>query len=175
MANIRHKINQLRKVRDHTDSDTALTIYKSMFLPTIDYADFIWDRENKGGNLDLQRLQNKGLRVVYKVKLEKNPDLNTEELHVKSGCEKLVYRRDKHLLYYAFSLKKEPVYIDNRNILTRRHQGVRFKVPHSLKPIVIRSVLYRGISRWNNLKAVYTEIETLWKFKLAIEKDYPHF
>ena len=94
-------------------------------------------------------------------------------MHNRSGCSKLMERRDRHLLYYAYSLAKCDVYIDHRNLPTRRQQGKRLLVPHTLKPIVIRSVMYRGIKRWNELKPEYTLIETLWKFKLAIKKDYP--
>ena len=174
MANVRHKINQLVKVRAHVDRNTALTVYKSMVIPTIDYADFIWDRDNMGENRDLQYLQNRGLRSVYKIKLEKNPGMTTDQLHNESKCNLLGCRRDMHLLYFAYSLSTVDKYIDKRILPTRRHLGKRLIVPRSLKPIVLRSCLYRGITRWNDLKPLYTVIDTLWKFKLAIRKDYPN-
>ena len=73
--NIRHEIVQLGRVRNYVEEDTALDVYKTMVLPTLDYADYVWDRDNKGENQDLQFLQNIALRIVYKVKLEKKPRL----------------------------------------------------------------------------------------------------
>ena len=174
VANVRHKLNQLAKVRYHTDTETALTIYTSMVTPTLDYADFIWDRENKGESEELQGLQNKGLRTVYKVKLQKNPVMNTEQLHNVSKCLKLIDRRDRHLLFYAYTLAQNDKYVDNRILPTRYHQGKRLSVPRSLKPIVLRSCMYRAIARWNQLKPKYTTVASLWLFKLAIDKDHPH-
>ena len=83
-------------------------------------------------------------------------------------------RRDIHLLYYAFTLKGQPKLIDNRNLPTRFYQGIRFIVPRSQKPIVLRSCFYRAIQRWNSLKPLYTLIDSLADFKIAIKKDYTH-
>ena len=173
-SNIRHKVNELGKVRTHVDNNTALTIYKSMVIPSFDYGDFIWDRGKIGENKELQYLQNKGLRTVYKVKLEENPLMNTMQLHDTSKCLYLDHRRDMHLLFYAFTLSKADDLKDQRNIPTRRHLGNRLRAIRSLKPIVVRSALYRAIDRWNELKPMYTTIETLWEFKKAIKRDYPN-
>ena len=99
--------------------------------------------------------------------------MNTQQLHAESQCLMLNDRRDMHLLFYAFTLAQIDKHIDKRAIPTRMHVGKRLIIPRSLKPIVIRSALYRGISRWNLLKAPYTNIETLWEFKKAIKRDYP--
>ena len=143
-----------------------------MVLPTFDYVDYVWDRNNIGENNELQLLQNKALRLVYRVKLEQNPTHNTDQLHILASCSKLFIRRDMHLLFYAFSLKKRNKYIDERALPTRRGQGIRLLVPRSHKPIVVRSCLYRAIIRWNMLKPSFTEIEDLNQFKLAIKKGY---
>ena len=42
-----------------------------MVLPTLDYVDYIWDRDNLGENRELQLIQNKALHVVFHVKLGK--------------------------------------------------------------------------------------------------------
>ena len=174
VANIRHKIFQLVKVRNYVEEDTALTIYKSMILPSFDYVDYVWDRDNKGENRELQLLQNKGLRSVYKVKLGKDPRYNTDQLHAEGKCMLLADRRDLHLLAYAHSLACLDRYIDKRQLPTRRMAGKRLIVPHTLKPIVLRSAFYRSIMIWNRLKPVFTEIEDLKKFKLSIKKNYPN-
>ena len=174
LRNIRHKIIQSARARIFIDIPTALTMYKTMTLPSFDYVDYIWDRGNKGESYEIQSLQNKALRMVYKVKLEANPLYNTIQLHEKSGCMFLNIRRDIHLLFYAFTLKSQQNLIDKRNLPTRHNQGLRFKVPRSLKPIVLRSCFYRAIIRWNMLKPLYTLIDSLADFKIAIKKDYNH-
>ena len=87
-------------------------------------------------------------------------------LHYESKCSSLSYRRDMHFLSFAHTLAKNPHLVDNRNLPTRRNQGIRWKAVRSLKPIVIRSAIYRAISRWNSLKKEYTMIEDLSAFKL---------
>ena len=170
-TNLRHKVHQLADVRTFVSKDIALLIYNTMVLPTFDYVDFMWDRYNQGENQQLQYIQNKSLHIVYKVKLEKNPLMTTEQTHATSGCLFLDKRRKIHLIFYAFSSSKHPKYIDNRNIPTRRHEGLRLLVPHTLKPIVLRSAFYHAICLWNNLKAKYTLIEDPSAFKKAIWLD----
>ena len=106
--------------------------------------------------------------------MEANPLYNTNQLQNISECMFLIKSRDIHLIFYAFTLKEQINLIDNRNLPTRHNQGIRLKVPRSLKPIVLRSCFYRAITRWNMLKPFYTLIESLADFKLAIKKDYDH-
>ena len=169
---IRHKIYQLSRVRNYIDEITALTIYKSMILSSFDYVDYIWDRGNIGESNELQLMQNRCLRLVYRVKLEAHPTFTTVQLHVKGNCRMLELRRDMHLLSYAFSLKKLDSYTDNRNLPTRLNMGIRLLVPKSVKPIILRSFHYRAIIKWNCLKQVYTELEDLDVFKINIKKNY---
>ena len=138
----------------------------------MDYVDYIWDRDNLGENRELQLIQNKALWGVYKIKLGKNPEFNTQQLHEKAKCQDLDNRRDMHLLFYAFTLAQVNSNLDKRNIPTRRNMGRRLLVPRSLKPIVLRSAYYRAVIRWNQLKAEYTEIEDLNGFKISIKKNY---
>ena len=108
------------------------------------------------------------------VRLEANPLYNTIQLHNESECMFLNIRRDIHLLFYAFTLKSQPHLVDVRNLPTRNNQGIRLKVPRSLKPIVLRSCFYRAIRRWNMLKPFYTLVDSLVDFKTLIKKDYTH-
>ena len=174
VKNIRNKIIQSARARIFVDIETALTVYKTMTLPSFDYVDYVWDRGNVGESNELQFLQNKALRMVYKVRLEANPLYNTNQLHVISECLFLTKRRDIHLIFYAFTLKGQIELIDKRNLPTRHNQGIRLIVPRSQKPIVLRSCFYRAIMRWNMLKPFYTLIESLADFKIAIKKDYDH-
>ena len=119
-------------------------------------------------------MQNKCLRIIHKVKVEKDPLYNTVELHKLTKCRVLTDRRSIHLLSYAFQLSKMDHMVDKRNIPTRRHTGKRLITPLTLKPIVLRSALYKAILSWNNLKPSYTLIDNVNSFKIAIKKDYPN-
>ena len=109
--------------------------------------------------------------MVYGVKLEAHPKYNTARLHVLGECKELVKRRDLHLLFYAFTLKSLDKLIDKRGLPTRRNQGIRFLVPRSLEPIVLRSAFYRAITRWNMLKAAYTLIDDIKSFKIQVKTN----
>ena len=171
--NTRHRVSQLARTRHYSDIDTGTCIYKTMVLPSLDYVDYIWDRGNIGENLELQYIQNKCFRIIYKVKIEKDPLYNTNKLHKLTKCKFLSDRRAIHLLFYAYQLAKMDHMIDKRSLPTRRHTGKRLIVPQTLKPIVLRSALYKAIHSWNNLKPSYTLIDNVNTFKIAIKKDFP--
>ena len=72
---------------------TAQWFYPLLIMPILFGTGII-----KGENYELQLIQNKALRSVYKVRLEKNPKFTTDQLHEKSRCQKLCDRRDLHLV-----------------------------------------------------------------------------
>ena len=77
-----------------------------MVLPSLDYVGYVWDRGNLGESLELQYIQNKCFRIIYKIKIEKDPLYTTVELHRLTKCKMLADRRSIHLLFYAFQLSK---------------------------------------------------------------------
>ena len=59
------KLNTFRKIRKCRSQNTAVRVYKATLLPILDYSDLIYELLNKAQLQKLQRLQNKGLRVVF--------------------------------------------------------------------------------------------------------------
>ena len=57
---------QLAKIRCYINTKTAVIIYKTMSLPYLDYADFIWNYGTQFSINQLQLVQNKSLRTTYK-------------------------------------------------------------------------------------------------------------
>ena len=164
---------QLAKIRRYINTKTAVIIYKTMSLPYLDYADFIWNYGTQFSINQLQLVQNKSLRTTYKVKLGRNPIYTTGELHELSRCKTVIQRRDLHAIFAAFDLKSDPSLIDDRNLSTRRHDGIRL-IQKSIKHLVYsKSFLHRGIYLWNNLKNYLTQFEDKLLFKLEIKKTFP--
>ena len=64
---------------------------------------------------------------------------------------RLIHRRKLHLLQFAFSLKLNVTLLDNRDILTRRRDGILFKLPKCNHYRFPRNPYYRCMSEWNSL------------------------
>ena len=63
IGNVHSKINYLTTIRSFLTTSAALTIYKSTILPLIDYCDFVYDQNISYTNQQIQKLQNRALRV----------------------------------------------------------------------------------------------------------------
>ena len=141
-----------KKIRQYININAAVTIYKSTILPIIEYADFVYDFDIKYNNKKLQTLQNQGLYIVYNEhRLPYRDKSSTETLHRNAKLYRLVHRRRLHLLSYAFLLKNDSANLDKRNICTRNHGAILFKIK---KPECFKSYhdrIYRAMSEWNNL------------------------
>ena len=109
--------------------NAAEAVYKTMILPLLDYADFLYDQGILYSNKQLQRFQNRGLRIIYNQHLKKYYDqLSTDVLHQMAKLSRLKYRRHMHQLLYAFDLRSDQKNIDMRNLPTRGQQGVKLLV-----------------------------------------------
>ena len=171
---IGNQIYQLSKIRRFLNINAALCIYKTTILPLFDYADIAYEQNLQTVNNKLQVLQNKSLRLIYNTPIDYrnlNNRVTTEELHDRAALITLQNRRDAHALFYAYDLAQLPVWQDQRLINTRRHQGIRLKVTRPKLPIIYRSIEYRAVKLWNNLKEHYTRIPTKITFKKQITGD----
>lgn len=65
MGYIRHNVHWSAKVTHTVIVETALTIYKFIVLPTLDYGDYIWDRDIDGKIRKLLLIQHNSLQTVY--------------------------------------------------------------------------------------------------------------
>ena len=159
--NTSFKEGQLHKVRNLVEEEVALEVYKATILPTFDYADYVYSPHKSTQEEKLQMVQNRALRTVYRVKLGKNPKYTTKQMQKMSGCLPLHHRRRIHLLNYAYGLKiNQPDIIDRRHLPTRRHDCMRYIYQPAKKLVYRRSLRYRAIADWNNLKKDYVNINS---------------
>ena len=75
--NVVFRVHRFADIRKYMDVEDALTLYKTTILPLMDYIDIVWDKATVGFSERFQLLQNKALRIVYKVKLEPHPIMTT--------------------------------------------------------------------------------------------------
>ena len=128
--NVNYKISFFKKIRKFVTTEAALIIYKGTILPILEYADFVFDYKIKYVSKRFQTIQNQGLYTVYNQHIlpydRKDP---TETLHRKAKVARLEHRRKKHMLVFIYNYIHDETMVDNRNIHTRRHDGVLFKIP----------------------------------------------
>ena len=84
--------------------------------------------------------------------------MGTEEMH-KANLHRLYYKREQHLLNYAFGLKKDDDNVDKRSIPTRGRRGVCLNIPKVKSNRYYPSFRYRAIDKWNKLDPNLTTID----------------
>ena len=90
---INFKLTFFRKIRQYINQDTGLSIYRSMILPIIEYADFVYDNGIKYTNKNLQILQNQRLYIAFNQHiLPYDIKESTESLHRRANLFRLYHR-----------------------------------------------------------------------------------
>ena len=158
---VAHKNFLLHKLRYYITEDAAITIYKSMIMPYIDYGDVFFTNSNANQVKKLQTLQNRALRICYNARIY----VPTDMLHQPSQIPKLDIRRKTHLLNFMYKNKNNTLLLNNRNIPTRLHDAPVFK---TIKPTCEKykaNVYYKGALLWNGLPVCIRNTETYMIFK----------
>ena len=161
------KLRTFSRVRRFLNSNAALTVYKAMILPLIDYNDhfqMLWTAEKL---LKLQKLQNWGLRIVY---CDRNPKLGEDDMHMEANLTKLKYRRIQHLVGLMYHRSKCHHYLDNRDVRTRQFDKVKFKVITPVVKKAFRSPNYLGAQLWNMLPLDAQTAPTYSLFKYKVKR-----
>ena len=170
---MQQKLSYFTKIRTFINTSVALTLYKSTILPIIEYADFIYDQSVEYVSKQIQSLQNRGLRIVFNQHNKRyDQRMSTTEMHRAANLFRLKYRREQHLLTYAFSLKQNPMLVDNRHRPTRRHTGIRLTTPKIKNYRFQKSIQYKAILAWNNLDNELTRFDEIKVFKKNLKRSY---
>ena len=99
---ISHKAYLLSKIRQYINESTAVTIYKTMVLPIIEYGNILYEGANQKALSDLQTAQNRILRIC----LQENRLANVVLLHQRCKISELKERRLMHLNLFMYKQKK---------------------------------------------------------------------
>ena len=177
ISRVNHKLVFFRKIQNYINTHAALTIYKSTILPIIEYIDFVCDYNIKYNNKRLQSLQTQGLYIVYNQhSLSYQLRTSTEILHREAQLFRLAHRRRLHLLSYAYSLTADNTLLDHRDIHTRNHEAILFKVKKPDHYKCYQDPMFRAMSEWNGLdvetRNIVTKSQFICKVKLQIDLTY---
>ena len=143
-----NKIYQLKKIRGCITTKCALTIYKSMVLPLVEYGGLFLDTCTDNVQTKIQRLQNRTLRIIYK----QDNYVNMYDLHNTANLLPLKLRREIALLKIMFSKIQDRQGLQLRELTTTAHDGPIMNVSKPASSRYIKSVAYRGPTTWNRLK-----------------------
>ena len=124
ISNVSHKMFILSKIRPYINTNIAITIYKNLIVPFLDYGDILFINASIELLNKLQRLQNKCLRIC----LRAHPQTPTFFLHQETKTAPLHDRRKAHLRSFMFKQRDNLDLLDNRDLHTRQHTGIIFKV-----------------------------------------------
>ena len=174
--NICNKLFRFASLRKWLTREYSVLVYKCTIRPILEYCSFITTSCNEDGMKQLQRLQNRALRICLKCNIRK---YHVEELHDICGVEMVQRRMDKLLLslMYSRSLKlrhnrdgDEDVISNEDGMVTRNRSKVIFTLPNLISHFYKRSPYYRGVVLWNTLDAGIQRATSKVKFKLELDK-----
>ena len=166
IRNVLHKLLLLSKLKKYLHNDVATSIYKSMLLPYLDYADVVFYKSNSNDLDKLQRMQNRCLRICA----GHDRRFSTDRVHKLTSTPFLKDRRYAHVLNFMYIRKRRPDLLNNREIRTRAHDAPLFnvKIPHC--EAFKRSIGYFGSTVWNDLTPQTRNTESLLAFKNLTKK-----
>ena len=152
------KVGVIRKVRHCLTQKLALTLYKSLVLPHIDYCDVVYMSATKESLNKLQLVQNKGCRAILGAAARDHID----EMHRDLRLLKLEDRRNLHLgllchknVYPEGEQGLEKYFVKANNIgvsrVTRTNTMANVKIPKINSTSGRKAIAYRGPTHWNDL------------------------
>ena len=62
---VSYKIRKLKEIRNDIQSNTAVTVFKSVIQPHLDYWDIVWDAAGQSLKGKLQEIQEKAFDIAY--------------------------------------------------------------------------------------------------------------
>ena len=161
------KLKQFQRMRSFLTKKAAITVYKSMLLPLLEYGDVFLSAASLEDRKKLQTLQNKGLRCA----LNKGMETSSEELHLEAGLLKLRFRREQHVLNYMYDISQTPSLQKQRPahaVRTRSHKKRLLKVKRPNTEKFKKSFAYRGPKKWNSLPENFHATQTKITFKTLV-------
>ena len=167
----------LGKLRPLVGQEMSLSLYRSLILPVLDYADVVYDCLSAKNCHELQKLQNGALRIVqYADKCTR-----TKQLHDASKIMYLTDRRKIHTCNEMFKIvnKLAPDCIENKFALirdisavnTRAAQNNNLVIPHVSLESSKRNFVYRGPCYWNMLDHDVRGKPSLAAFKRSVSNS----
>ena len=145
---VNNRLFQLRKIRGCITTNCALSIYKTMILPLLEYGGVFLSSCTDAEQTKLQRLQNAALRTVYR----QDNYARVYDLHIRANLLPLKLRREITLIKIMHTKVYNNEGICVRNLNTRNYDGPVMDICRPNSKRFSKSVAYRGPVSWNQLK-----------------------
>ena len=159
----------LSRIRQYIDTHTALTIFKAMILPYIEYGNIFNGTCNEAYQHKLQVIQNIGLKIA----LSRNILYRTVDLHIEAKLLPCQYRRLIMLQKTTFSeVRENAALLDKRDIRTRAHDAISLYVPLPKSELFKKSNEYNKPVIWNSLPPNIRSINDPNQYKTEIKRYY---
>ena len=149
------------------DTKTRVLVYKQSVLPLGEYVSFMLHMNSKKDVDELQRFQNKSLRLCYDINSPR--DIGIIYLHSRAKLDILCDRRDFQLLCLMYDLRKANKYNKNVNRATRARDGYVFETVIPKRGIYSRSPYYVGANMWQKLPIYIQNAVSKEKFKTELK------
>ena len=146
---VSHKLFMFAKLRFYIDEKEAIALFKTMILPIIEYCDIIYEGTSVSNINTIYKLFKQGLRACIR---NRNP-IVTDDLELKKNCKicNLKIGRQVHLRNFMYKQQNHIELINRRNIRTRLHDAIVFKLYKPSSEKSRQNVIYRGALEWNKL------------------------
>ena len=153
---VNFKLYLFSKIRHQLTFEAAVLVYKQMVLPFFDYLDILIDCCVKKYIEKLQRLQFRGIKIIYQYKIEGKQITNKDEmkLHHNLKLSYLEERRKRHLLNMMYSLvaqRKDLIVVNNTERSLRSDRNIHFEEDLIKSEIYGKSPYIRGNHLWKQL------------------------
>ena len=144
------KLGMMSRIRRFISTNTAVTIYKTMVRPHLEYVDFIVESGSKNAISKFTRLQERALRRIEYSSTSENRR-SYIELEQKFNIENLCIRRN--LLYQMYDQSKMEINValELSDRILRSTKKVKMKYTFSNLTKLHKSPYYRGVKLWNSL------------------------
>lgn len=166
ICNASHILYMLRKIRNNLNVKTANVIYKTMILPLIEYGNVFLLSCTSLERRKIQRIQNKGLKIVF----SRNRFYPTRLLHKDANLASWEVRARLAANRMMFKFKFNHDCLEDHRQGTRLQSGPLLKVTRPNSKAFINSLSYKARVLWNELPASLRNIDDYCHFKLAVKR-----
>ena len=159
---------KFRVLRDNMNTEIAILVFKQAVMPKFDYCSFLLKACTEKLKGDIQKVQNRFLRTILKVKVWDESVINLHKL-----CEAPTQsQRRKELLTTLMYRKSKQIPQRQRPARTRNEHKNNFKLKRPKYSFYKKGPAFTGGKLWNALPLALQQAESKFIFKKKIKNWY---
>ena len=168
-------LGMMRKIKLSVKRKTLEQLYISFLRPILEYASVVWDGCTQVEKEKIEKVQHEAARIVSGLTRSVSLDNLYKEINWSSLSDRRTYQ--KLLLAYKIKTNQTPDYLSDLFPDTIESVPYNLRNPHDFTVVNRRTELFSksfvpsAISLWNKLPNNIKELDSLSKFKHAINTD----